>query len=75
MKFLLKVLPFVAAKSVEKETKCSLENALISCSLSNSILQIPEMDCEMIEDIIPSCMRVRRGPPGQKVTKRLNYQS
>jgi len=67
MRFLGKILAVLNITNAEKEKKCSLANAFISCTLSNSILQIPEMDCEMIEDIIPSCMKVRRGPPGQKV--------
>ncbi|CAG5113846.1 Oidioi.mRNA.OKI2018_I69.chr2.g7936.t1.cds [Oikopleura dioica] len=67
MNFLTNFFPLIAAKNLEQAKQCSLENALVTCSLSNSILQIPEMDCEMIEEIIPSCMRVRRGPPGQKM--------
>ena len=69
MRFFEKLLPFLYVANAEKQKKCSLENALISCTLSNSILQIPEMDCEMIEDIIPSCMKVRSGPPGQKIIR------
>lgn len=69
MRFFEKILPFLYVTNAENQRKCSLENALISCTLSNSILQIPEMDCEMIEEIIPSCMKVLRGPPGQNIIR------
>merc|ERR1712130_447737 len=57
------VIPAIAA--VQRE--CELGDALIHCTLSQTVLQV--LDCKELEHVLPTCVNVGRGPAGSKIIR------